>query len=141
LDRRRKEIVNETRDQLNVKINFNYLALTFVLFVTEVLIALYVNDSFIRPYGGDILVVMLIYCFIKSFFDIKVWKAAAGVLLFSFAIETLQYFQIVSRLHLENSKIARTVIGSSFSWADIGCYIVGIIMVISVEMLFNKEQK
>ena len=32
------------------------------LFVVETLIALFVRDAFIRPYMGDVLVVILIYC-------------------------------------------------------------------------------
>ena len=43
------------------------LLYTALLFLTEVFIALYINDAFIRPYGGDILVVLLVYYFLKTF--------------------------------------------------------------------------
>lgn len=33
----------------------------------EVLIALYVRDRFIRPYVGDMLVVVLVYSFVRIF--------------------------------------------------------------------------
>ena len=36
-----------------------------VILVIEILIALFVHDSFIRPYGGDILVTVLICCFMR----------------------------------------------------------------------------
>ena len=33
----------------------------------EVLIAIYVHDAFVRPYIGDVLVVVVIYTFIRIF--------------------------------------------------------------------------
>nr|WP_294776740.1 DUF2809 domain-containing protein [uncultured Flavobacterium sp.] len=122
-----------------LRFNRTYLLLTVLLFVTEVCIALYVHDNFIRPYLGDVLVVILIYCFVKSFLKISVTKAAIGVLLFAFTIETLQYLAIVEKLGLEKNKIARVVIGTSFSWEDILAYIAGIIVVILAEKIFNRE--
>ena len=65
---------------------------------------------------------------------------APFVLLFAFTIEFLQYINIVEKLSLQNSKIARTLIGTSFSWADILTYIIGIVMVILVEYFLRKEK-
>ena len=120
--------------------NKTYFGLTMLLFITEVLIALYVHDNFIRPYIGDVLVVILIYCFIKSFLKLKVLTAVVLVLLFSFGIETLQYLNIVEKLRLENNTIARTVIGTSFSWMDILSYVAGLIIVLVVEKSIKKNQ-
>ena len=75
-----------------VKFNPRYFLFTLILFVVEVLIAIYAHDPIIRPYVGDVLVVMLIYCFIKSFFKTPVVSTAIGVLIFSYVIEVLQYF-------------------------------------------------
>ena len=39
-----------------------FYAICFIgLFIVETLIALFVRDAFIRPYMGDVLVVILIY--------------------------------------------------------------------------------
>ena len=120
--------------------NKNYFSLAILFFCIEVLIALFVNDSFIRPYLGDVLVVILIYCFLKSFLQLPVLTVALFVLIFSFTIEFLQFLNIVEKLHLEKSKIARTVIGTSFSWIDLLTYIVGIAIVLVVEKYrFKKE--
>lgn len=116
-----------------LKFNKIYFGLTILIFIIEVLIALYVHDTIIRPYIGDVLVVILIYCFVKSFLKIKVMPTAVFVLLFAFGVETLQYLNIVDKLGLQNSKIARTVIGTSFSWIDILTYIIGISIVLLVE--------
>jgi len=114
--------------------NRQYSALAVILFAIEVLIALFVHDNIIRPYVGDVLVVILIYCAVKSFLDTPVVTTALSVLAFSFVIETLQYFKIVEILGLQHSAIAATVIGTSFAWIDIFAYILGIILV----LLFEK---
>jgi len=119
--------------------NKTYFGLTILIFLTEVLIALYVHDSFIRPYLGDVLVVILLYCFFKSFLRLPVLTVAIGVLVFSFTVELLQFFNIVERLNLGHSKIARIVIGTSFSWIDLLCYTVGIAIVIGVEKVLAKK--
>jgi hypothetical protein len=119
--------------------NSKYFLLTILIFVIEVLIALFVHDAIIRPYFGDVLVVILIYCFIKSFIKLPVLKVAIFVLLFSFCIEFLQYLNIVEILGLQKSKIARTVIGTSFAWIDLLCYVVGVIIILVFEKAFTKE--
>src|SRR5687768_9331179 len=122
--------------------NKNYFALTILIFVTEVLIALFVHDNFFRPYVGDVLVVILIYCLLKSFLRLPVFTAPIVVLIFAFTVEFLQYLNIVERLGLENSKIARIVIGTSFSWMDMISYVVGIAIVLVIERyLFRRRSK
>lgn len=116
-----------------------YFILAILLFLTEVLIALYVHDSFIRPYFGDVLVVILIYCFVKSFFKVPAMPLAIGILLFAFMVETLQYFEIVKKLGLEHSKLANVVIGNSFAWADMWCYMAGIAIVLIAEYLRTQK--
>ncbi len=111
----------------------NYFFFFMLLFIIEVLIALYIDDNFVRPYIGDVLVVILVYCFVKSFIKLPVIPVAIGVLIFSFIIEILQYYHIVDRLRLGHSKLARTVIGTSFAWEDILAYIAGFIIVLVTE--------
>ena len=122
-------------------LNFNkfYFVCAVLLFGTEVCIALFVHDYFIRPYFGDVLVVMLIYCFVKSFINTRFLETALAVLAFSYGIEFLQYLQIVKKLGLENSVLASTVIGTSFAWLDMLAYTVGIVIVICLEMTFSRK--
>lgn len=120
--------------------NKNYFSITILVFIIEVVIALYVHDNFIRPYVGDVLVVILIYCFLKSFIKLSFTTAALAVLLFAFTIEFLQYLNIVEKLGLEKSKIARTVIGTSFSWMDLITYLMGIAVVIVVEKYYLQDK-
>lgn len=118
-----------------------YFLFFVLLFVIEVLIALYVHDNFVRPYIGDVLVVILLYCFLQSFVKLPVIPAATGVLIFSFLIEILQYFHIVDRLGLGHSRLARTVIGTSFAWEDIWAYIAGFIAILLAEMFRSIKKK
>ncbi len=117
-----------------LKFNKLYFVLAVLLFGIEILIAKFVHDRIIRPYVGDVLVVILIYCIIKSFLNTPVLMTALSVLLFSFALESLQYLNIVDRLGLQNSKLA-IIIGTSFAWIDLIAYIIGIVLV----LLFEKE--
>lgn len=111
-----------------------------LLFIIEIIIGKYINDAFIRPYVGDFLVVILIYTFVKSFWNFPVTKTTVGVLLFSFVIETLQYFKLVEILGLGKYKLARIVIGTSFSWGDLITYSLGIGLVLVVEIKRMKNE-
>ena len=45
-----------------------HYGITFlILLMIEVVIAIYVHDDFIRPYIGDVLVVAVVYCFVRIF--------------------------------------------------------------------------
>lgn len=116
-----------------MKFNPRYFIYTVLLFAIEVLIALFVHDQFIRPYIGDFLVVILIYCFVKSFLNTPVLPTALGVLVFAYTVELLQYFRIVEVLGLQHSRAARIIIGSAFEWQDMLAYTLGILAVVFVE--------
>ena len=114
---------------MKFQFNKNYFFLFLLLLIVEILIALFVHDSFIRPYIGDLLVVVLIYCFVKAFFTTPV----IAVLLFACVIEVLQYFNYADKLGLQHSKVARIIIGSSFDWKDIVAYVAGTLLLLLIE--------
>ena len=118
-----------------IKFKRSYLLIAVIIFIFELLIALFMHDGIIRPYIGDFLVVILIYCFIKAFLNLLVSTTAVAVLLFSYSVETLQYFKIVNKLGLQDSNLAKIVIGTSFAWTDILAYTLGIIFVLIVEKI------
>ena len=121
--------------------NRTYFVLAIGFFIAEVAIALFVNDAFIRPYFGDVLVVILMYCFLRSFFRLCALKCAIAVLLIAYAIETLQYFNLAVRLKLEHSALARTVLGHWFAWEDLVAYTAGFLIVVFAEQLRTAERK
>ena len=67
--------------------NRKYFYLTVLLFLIEVCIAVFIDDQFIRPFVGDVLVVILLYCFVKSFLKISSNVAALSIFIFACAIE------------------------------------------------------
>ena len=122
----------------NIKFNWYYFVLTILLLGLEILIALFVHDGIIRPYIGDLLVVILIYCFVKSFVNTPVFMTAFSVLLFSYTVEILQYLKIINILGLQHSGIARIVIGTSFEWIDLLAYTAGVVIILLVEKQLGK---
>ncbi|MET0298119.1 MAG: DUF2809 domain-containing protein [Flavitalea sp.] len=127
-------------NKLYWKFSLKYFILAILIFITELLIALYVRDRFIRPYFGDYLVVMLMYCGVRTFLQGSVWKIAIGSLIFAYFIETLQYLRIVDRLGLADNIVAKTVIGYGFEWKDIFAYTLGIATVILIEFFIRRKK-
>lgn len=116
----------------------NYFIPALILFTAEVLIALFLHGGIIRNYVGDLLVVMFIYCLIRTFFKISVTRTAVGVLLFSYIVELSQYFNLIKYIDLENSTIANTIMGHSFEWTDMIVYALGILIVMLVERIMKR---
>ena len=105
------------------RLRMGYGLAALLLFVIEVLIALFVRDRFIRPYGGDILVTLLICCVIRVILP-RGYRlpVGGGVLLFAILVEIGQYFDFVTLLGLGDSRFFRILLGSTFSFADVVCY-------------------
>jgi hypothetical protein len=120
--------------------NKKFFFFALILFLVELVIAMYVRDSFVRPYVGDYIVVILIYCAVRAFFNAPIVKVAIGVLLFSYLVEILQYIQIINRLGLVNNLVVKTIVGYGFEWFDLLAYTLGIITVLILERKnFNKS--
>ena len=102
-----------------------YGVATVGLFLVELLIALFVHDRFIRPYVGDVLVVVLLYTFVRIFLPEGIRLLPLYIFLFAAGVEVLQYFRIAEVLGLSDNRILSVVIGSVFDWKDIVCYGVG----------------
>jgi hypothetical protein len=117
-----------------------YLALAAVLLAIEIYIGACMHDAFVRPYGGDFLVVILLYCLVRGVSKVKAWPAALGALVFAYAIETGQYFHVADRLGFTRPSLMRTLIGTYFTWIDILCYTLGILLVMGVETLRSRRQ-
>lgn len=115
----------ENKSKAWLQFSPNYFFVFLMIFIIEVIIALYVKDKIKRPYVGDILLVILIYCFVKTFGKAPSLYIAIGALLFAYVIEAAQYYNFVKLLHLEKYKVARIILSTSFSWGDILFYTIG----------------
>lgn len=107
------------------KIRITYIIIFFLLLAAEIFIGAFINDAFVRPYMGDVLVVMLMCAFLRIFFAEKPKLLPLYATVFAVAIEILQYFDFVSLMGLENNRILSIALGRTFDVKDIICYIAG----------------
>ncbi|BCN31674.1 ribosomal maturation YjgA family protein [Anaeromicropila herbilytica] len=115
-------------------------AITFIILLTiEVLIALYVHDTFIRPYIGDVLVVIVLYMAFRMFKTDGIRFLPVYIFLFAGLTECLQFFNIVQLLNVEHNTFLRILIGSVFDMKDILCYGIGCILLGIYEWKFKKD--
>ncbi|WP_103867052.1 DUF2809 domain-containing protein [Aquimarina sp. I32.4] len=120
-----------------------YFTFTVSLFLIEVIIAVFIDDVVIRPHIGDTIFVILLYCAVKSFFEVKTIPLVVAVLLVCYMLEVLQYFDIIGIMGLKEYTLAPIILGKSFSWLDIIAYTFGAVMIIWLEKEnnYNKDIK
>ena len=123
------------------KITFRkgYFLMAIFLLIVEVVIALFVRDSFLRPYGGDFLVIFFLYCLLRSFFRIPVKNAIFRVLFFAFVLEGFQYIKIVELLHLQDDIVVSTVLGTHFEWLDLLIYVLAAVFLFAAESFLSRR--
>lgn len=123
---------------MRIKLDFQYLCAFIVIFIIEAIIAVFIHDNFIRPYLGDILVVVLIYCSIKIFVRTEIKLLPLYIFIFSLIVEVGQYFNLAKLLGLSDYKLAKIIIGSTFDIMDIACYLIGCVGLYLFERIVQK---
>ncbi len=125
---------------MKLQFSLKYFLISIFIFLIEVLIATKLKDVFfVRAYLGDVIVVILLYTLVKSFFRVDNQKLIGGILIFSCMVEFAQYFNIAEKLGFREGSLMYIVIGNSFSWIDILCYAAGCLLIyIFVKMTENK---
>ena len=133
-------VVRQRKDAniMKPKLRIAYSLLFCFLLLTEICIALFIHDNFIRPYVGDVLVTTLICCFIRIFIPDKINLLPLFVFIFSCLVEISQYFDIVKLLGLENNRFLSIIIGRTFSIIDLLCYAVGCGFFFGISLLIKK---
>ena len=121
------------------KKRLGYMLATLILLGIEVYIALFVRDAVVRPYVGDMLVVVVIYTFVRIFVPEKVRFLPLYVFLFAALVEGLQAIHIVELLGLSAYPFFSILIGATFDGKDIICYAVGCILLGGYEILKRKR--
>lgn len=116
-----------------------FAAAFLILLVMEVLIAMYVHDSFVRPYIGDVLVVIVLYCFVRIWLPKGIKLLPLWIFMFAAAVEISQLFHLVDLLGLGKIRFFRVLIGSVFDGKDILCYAVGCAVLAAGELACRKR--
>lgn len=115
---------------MKLQFSLKYFLISVFIFLIEVLIATKLKDVFfVRAYLGDVIVVILLYTLVKSFFRVDNQKLIGGILIFSCMVEFAQYFNIAEKLGFREGSLMYIVIGNSFSWIDILCYAAGCLLI------------
>jgi hypothetical protein len=108
--------------------SLNPRATTWVLglFVVEVLIALYVHDWLIRPYGGDVLAALFVYVCLRAVIHrTSSLRLAVAAFTTGACLEVFQACALPARLGLTHNPILRVAIGTTFQWGDLVAYAMG----------------
>ena len=113
-----------------------FAALVFI----EVIIGMFVHDGFVRPYLGDVIVVIAIYSFVRIIIPQKYVLMPLFIFLFSVVVEFLQGIHIADILGIQNH-VLRVIIGTAFDWKDIVCYGASCILLGIYEIILIKNKK
>lgn len=110
-----------------------YALATLALFTVEVCVALFVRDAWVRPYGGDVLAVALVYCGLRTVTVLRVGAAVAVAFGIAVLVELGQWIGLLDLLGLRGNGVARVVLGGSFEWQDFVAYGAGALAVLLIE--------
>ena len=109
-----------------------YLILFFAVLGLEILIGIFLRDRWIRPYGGDLLVAVLLCALVRCFLPEKGYWIHGAVFLFCAAAECFQC------LDLGLQGTAAIIVGSTFDGADLLCYALGCSLFTVTEYLLHR---
>ncbi|MGE3724583.1 MAG: DUF2809 domain-containing protein [Candidatus Sericytochromatia bacterium] len=116
---------------LNLKPSFYWhfsvraLLATGLVFAIEIIIARYFHDPLIRFFLGDVLVMLLMYSFLRIFLQGSDRWLILGLLVFACLVETGQYFHLATILGLAPNSLGEIILGATFDWKDLLAYIIG----------------
>ncbi len=116
-----------------------YLISFIILFVIEFAIAYFHFNPFIRGFLGDVLVILLLYSFLKIFIKNNVLKTAISVLVFACVVELLQFFKLAEKINIQ-SEILLTILGSIFDFWDLLAYFLGFVSILLIEKILIKNE-
>lgn len=119
------------------KLRKSYAVLFCVILFAEIYIALFINDSFVRPYVGDMLVTVLICCFCRVIIPKGVRALPVYVFILAAVVETGQYFDVVKLLGLDGNKFFSVVFGRTFSVYDLICYAIGCLSFFAIDYIIG----
>ena len=116
-----------------------YLLLFVLLTAVEAFIAVFVHDAFVRPYLGDVLVVIDVYCFVRIFIPENAALLPLYVFLFAAAVEFLQLCHPAVLLGL-HGQFFQVLLGASFDVLDLLCYLAGCALLAGWEIWQRKRR-
>ena len=119
-----------------------WVAATAALLLLEICIALFVRDTFVRPYLGDVLAVWTVYCAVRILCPLRanIWQSVC-VFLFALLVELSQLAGLVDLLGAAESRFLVVLLGGTFDPADLVCYAVGCLLIEVIRVSFFRMQR
>jgi hypothetical protein len=123
-----------------IRFQSGYAVAAALVFLIEAGIAAWLHDPFVRPYVGDGLAVVLVYLVLRAVAPLGVFASTALALMAAGAIELGQWVGLVAILGLDQSPLARTVLGTGFDPCDFVAYAGGGIAILLGERMRRADQ-
>ena len=124
----------------NTRLRLTYGAISVLLFAAELCIALFVKDSFIRPYVGDILVIPLLCSLFRMIVPNKPRFLGLYAVISGVIAEMLQLIRMDEILGIDGTVLG-IIMGSTFDIKDIVCYVTGGILFFILDECLHKSVK
>lgn len=115
-------------------------AASAVLLAAEIAIGLWVRDDFVRPYLGDFLVVILLYCLIRTAIPRGCPWLSAAIFFFAVGVEFSQMLPLCDVLHITHP-LLRTLMGTSFAVGDLLAYFAGNLLTGVADLCLRRRDK
>lgn len=117
-----------------IKKHIKYIIVFVMLLIIEIFIGIFMHKGFIRDYGGDMLILPLLYAFTRIFLveDSKTTRLylPLGLFLFGVCVELLQAVDLIDILEIGRNSTLGIIIGSTCDWKDILCYLAGTVLIL-----------
>lgn len=118
---------------------YSYLAVATALLAVEVLIATrWHHLPLVRGSLGDVLVTPLLYFAALALRDFERWRLASWVLSVAFLTELAQRLHLADVLGLARGSLARVLVGDTFQWQDVACYLIGATLALGADSLVAR---
>lgn len=111
-----------------------------MLVLVEVLIARFHFHPFVRGFVGDVLVILLLYHLVLSFFTMASERVIIGILVFAFGVELLQLAGI-SEAFENTPTVIKIITGTTFDPWDLVAYCCGGIVLFAFQKIQKKKRK
>ncbi len=115
-----------------------YFAAFLALLLVEICIGRFAS-GWVRSYGGDVLVLPLLYCLIRIFTNalprsLPLWLFGLGCFM-----ELLQLLRFAELLGFAEGSLPAVIIGTRADWRDVLCYAIGTLLTIIVLRLKGEH--
>lgn len=116
-----------------------FIISTLLLLIVEILIAVFAGGM-LRGFIGDILIIVLIFSFIRIFTS-KLHCLPQLIFILAIAVEISQIFEPAKLLGFDNNAVLSIILGATFDFYDILAYAIGTLITLTWELFLKKPEK